>query len=275
MSFFKDFKDDLSQAVNELITDGEIEQEVKEESFFNENEFSYDESHEIATFKEEISAKEKQEEIATSEKEIEEEVLEDLLEEDILDKETLEELMSEGKTENEKVENVRMGIASDFIGNEVNTEEVTTITKGVHLSGNLSSEGSVDLYGSINGDLSCLGKLVIYGSITGNPSASEIHANSARIEGNITSEGSVNVGNGSVVIGNITATSAVIAGAVKGDIDVQGPVVIDATAVIFGNIKSRSVQLNNGAVLEGVVSQCYSGVDVEALFEEKNDKNKR
>ena len=168
-----------------------------------------------------------------------------------------------------------MNMMSEYKPNEEIKKEVTTITKGVHLSGNLTSEGSVDLLGSINGDLSCVGKLVVYGSIVGNPSAAEIQANSARIEGDITSEGSVNIGNGSVVIGNITATSAVIAGAVKGDIDVQGPVIIDATAVVYGNIKSRSVQLNSGAVLEGVVSQCYSGVDVEALFEERNDKNKR
>ena len=60
--------------------------------------------------------------------------------------------------------------------------------------------------------------------------------------------------------------------AIKGDIDVNGPVIIDSTAVVFGNIKSRSVQLNNGAVLEGFVSQCYAGVDVKALFEEKAAK---
>lgn len=76
---------------------------------------------------------------------------------------------------------------------------------------------------------------------------------------------------GSVIIGNITATSAVIAGAVKGDIDVQGPVVVDTSAVIMGNIKSRSVQINNGAVIEGFCSQCYSDVDVESLFGKKGN----
>ena len=69
-----------------------------------------------------------------------------------------------------------------------------------------------------------------------------------------------------MILGNLTATSAVIAGAVKGDIDVQGPVVVDTSAVIMGNIKSRSVQINNGAVIEGFCSQCYADVDVESLF---------
>ena len=76
----------------------------------------------------------------------------------------------------------------------------------------------------------------------------------------------VKIGAGSVIIGNISATSAVIAGAVKGDIDVQGPVVVDTSAVIMGNIKSRSVQINNGAIIEGFCSQCYADVDVQGIF---------
>ena len=69
------------------------------------------------------------------------------------------------------------------------------------------------------------------------------------------------------MVGNVTATSAVIAGAVNGDIDVQGPVIVDSTAVIMGDIKSRSVQINNGAVIEGRCSQCYSEIDVKSFFE--------
>ena len=107
------------------------------------------------------------------------------------------------------------------------------------------------------------------GTINGNSNASEFFADVAKIEGEVVSTGTVKVGTGSVIIGNITATSAVIAGAVKGDIDVQGPVVVDTSAVIMGNIKSRSVQINNGAVIEGFCSQCYADIDVQGLFESK------
>ena len=81
------------------------------------------------------------------------------------------------------------------------------------------------------------------------------------------SDGSVKIGGGSVIVGNIKATSAVIAGAVKGDIDVNGPVIIDSSAVVMGNIKSRSVQVNNGAVMEGMCSQSYYDIDVSSVFE--------
>ena len=70
-----------------------------------------------------------------------------------------------------------------------------------------------------------------------------------------------------VVVGDIVATSGVIAGAVKGEIDINGPIVIDSTAIIKGNIKAKSVQINNGAVIEGFCSLSYSAVDVDNIFE--------
>ena len=154
------------------------------------------------------------------------------------------------------------------VNNEV-TDEVSVITAGTSIKGNMETTGSFEIEGKIEGDIKCNGKLTVIGSVVGNSASSEFFADAAHIEGEVVSSGTVKVGLGSVIIGNITATSAVIAGAVKGDIDVQGPVVVDTSAVIMGNIKSRSVQINNGAVIEGFCSQCYSDVDVESLFSKK------
>lgn len=153
------------------------------------------------------------------------------------------------------------------------TDEVSIITTGTTIKGNLSTTGSFSISGRVEGNVQCNGKLEITGMIRGNSTSSEVFSDAAKIEGEITSTGTVKIGLGSVVVGNITATSAVIAGAVKGDIDVQGPVVVDTSAVIVGNIKSRSVQINNGAVIEGFCSQCYADIDVESLFGE-NKKGK-
>ncbi len=72
------------------------------------------------------------------------------------------------------------------------------------------------------------------------------------------------------MIGDVTASSGVIAGAVRGAVDISGPVVIDSTAVIQGDIKAMSVQVNNGAVLDGHVSLSYAtGVDIDTVFEAK------
>ena len=92
--------------------------------------------------------------------------------------------------------------------------------------------------------------------------------------GEVISDGSVKIGQSSVIIGNITATSAVVAGAVKGDIEEQGPVILDASAIVMGNIKSKSVQINNGAVIEGMCSQCYADVSPTSFFEVFKDTKK-
>ncbi len=151
--------------------------------------------------------------------------------------------------------------------NSILTDDTTYITKGTTIKGNLETDGSIDIIGTVEGNVSCGGKLIIGGMIKGNVTAGEVYANAAKIEGEVISDGSVKIGVGSVVVGNVASTSAVVAGAVNGDIDVHGPVIVDSTAVIMGNIKSRSVQINNGAVIEGFCSQCYSEIDVKSFFE--------
>ncbi len=153
--------------------------------------------------------------------------------------------------------------------------DTAVITAGMNITGDATSTGNMDLIGSITGNIEILGKLNVTGSITGNSSAAEIYAESAQINGEIKSKGSVKIGQSSVVIGNIFATSAVIAGAVKGDIDVHGPVILDTSAIVMGNIKSKSVQINNGAVIEGMCSQCYADVSPTAFFNDvkKNRKS--
>lgn len=154
------------------------------------------------------------------------------------------------------------------------SDETAVITAGMTINGNITSEGSVELSGTVNGDIEILGKLNVTGHIRGNSQSSEIYADNARIEGEVRSIGSVKIGQGSVIIGNIFATSAVIAGAVKGDIDVQGPVVVDSSAIVLGNIKSKAVQINNGAVIEGNCSQAYAEVNPTSFFDEFK-KNKK
>ena len=147
------------------------------------------------------------------------------------------------------------------------TDETASITEGMVLTGDLQTTGSLDLIGKINGNVKCLGKLNVTGEIVGDSDAAEIYAESARITGEVKSKGSVKVGQSTVIVGNIFGSSAVIAGAVKGDIDVHGPVVLDTTAIVMGNIKSQSVQINNGAVIEGMCSQAYADVNPSEFFE--------
>lgn len=180
--------------------------------------------------------------------------------------ETVNENQKETKGESKVAEMINARMASD---------ETSSVTAGMTINGDVISEGSMDLIGCINGNIEILGKLNVTGYINGNSKAAEIYADNAKINGEVVSEGAVKIGSSSVVIGNICATSAVIAGAVKGDIDVHGPVILDTSAIVMGNIKSKSVQINNGAVIEGMCSQCYADVNPVSFFDDYKPEVKK
>ena len=216
MGFFQDLKEDLSQAVTELVPE---------------------------------------EEAVIDEKQAEDDLAE------------IEAMLKE-KEETAKEEKKDRKIDINAIFNQPYSDEVSNITAGMVINGDVTSQGSLELVGAVHGNINVSGKMSITGVIEGNSQAAEIYAESAKITGEVRSLGTVKVGQETVIIGDIYATSAVIAGAVKGDIDVHGPVILDTTAIVMGNIKSKSVQINNGAVIEGMCSQCYADVNPTSFFDE-------
>lgn len=191
-------------------------------------------------------------------------------EDDLAEIEALLREKEEAKKEEVKKDEVKKERKIDMnaIFNQPYSDEVSNITAGMTINGDVKSQGSLELVGTVHGNINIAGKMSITGVIEGNSQAAEIYAEHAKITGEVRSMGSVKVGQETVIIGNIFATSAVIAGAIKGDIDVHGPVVLDTTAIVMGNIKSKSVQINNGAVIEGMCSQCYAEVNPTSFFEE-------
>lgn len=275
MGFFSDLKEDLSQAVNELMPEEEEKLEQAEQQTAD--------VPVVEAPLEESAAKENEE--AGTEADMAQ--LDALL--DRVDSIVVPEDMDISKTEEPKTdleESIReaFGEKKEEIKGEEKKMDVQTksavdetaiITAGMTITGDVTSEGSLELIGTVNGNIDILGKLNITGSITGNSKAAEIFADNAKITGEVVSDGAVKIGQSTVIIGNITAKSAVIAGAVKGDIDVHGPVVLDTSAIVMGNIKSKAVQINNGAVIEGMCSQCYADVNPTSFFEDyKKGKNK-
>ena len=259
MGFFKDLKADLSQAVNELSDDAskladvsaeKVEEPVPDDDVMVDilaNDMQSDAGNSdieesltraLADIKKPKSAARK-----TTAKAVKEE------EKSVQAKETAEETL--------------VTAGADEI-----SDETAIITPGLSISGDVTSAGSIELLGTVEGNVTCKGKLVVSGTIKGNSVSSDFFADKANVTGDVTCEGPAKIGNGSVIIGNLVATSAVIAGAIKGDIDVQGPVIIDTTAIVMGDIKSKLVQINNGAVIEGHCSQCYSDNSPKKFFGE-------
>lgn len=183
--------------------------------------------------------------------------------------EEIEEIMEIEEVMEMAQEEIKMPVVQEdtFVAMADENAEVGTIPAGMMITGDIKTEGALDLRGTVLGNIEIGGKLNISGSIQGNSKAVEIYAQAAKITGDVECDNSVKIGPNSVVIGNISARSAVIAGAVKGDIDVRGPVILDSSAIIKGNIKSKSVQINNGAAVEGMCSQCYADINPTSFFE--------
>ena len=231
MGFFKDLNEDSVDVNDEIITDEPIEDELTEEAGAEQPAFD-----------------------------------------DAVDESLLENLFDESQPTDEDVV-----VEEEYIIDEPQPEkpvvkapdddQVTVITKGTTINGSIVSDCSLNVMGTINGDIECIGKLTISGNVVGNSIASDVYVNAKRLEGNIDCEGTVKVGLGTVVVGDVKAGSAVVAGAIKGELDIKGPVIFDSTAIIKGNVKAKSVQMNNGAVLEGFCSLTYASVDIDEIFE--------
>ena len=298
MGFFSDLKEDLSQAVNELMPEEQLDAAMAQnESVKKEEKENKHEKMTSATDVDLSSMLDKLDDMELPDDTLPEETITDMLPET----EPVPAVEETGKTEAEEQPESQESILEDVYKNAVEKEteknstayhydkgeekkmdvqkrevadETAIVTAGMSITGDIVSEGSLELIGAVNGNIDVLGKLNVTGSIQGNSKAAEIYAEGAKINGEVNSLGSVKIGQSSVIIGNISANSAVIAGAVKGDIDVQGPVILDASAIVMGNIKSKSVQINNGAVIEGMCSQCYADVNPTSFFEEFKKKTK-
>ncbi len=289
MSFFKDFKEDFSQAVNELLPadeglGGEESLEANADDLLINTLDSVDLQEELdkmtSTFEEQeekedavssffnVDREEEPEATETAEVTPEEEAVEEIIEEPAAKITERQQSFAEKEEVRMNEDNNRRTPDFDALFNDdvQPDDEVSTITKGMTISGDIESTGSLNIDGKVNGNVTTRGKIVVTGRLNGNSNAQEFFADSAKVKGEVSATGKVKIGDGSVIVGNITATSAVIAGAVKGDIDVHGPVIVDTTAVVVGNIKSQSVQINNGAVIEGFCSQVYAEIKYDDLF---------
>ena len=300
MGFFGDLKADITQAVDEL-TDGSDGENTRKESM--KKGFGKKNKKNVAVKVTDINTSDEnlyqavennEEERSETEKALWDEIRADLSDEDAEkssgsviseedEVEEIEEIQEENVVQADDAADLQgmtmanafqtpasQMMAADFsIPEDELTDEVGIITGSMTVLGNIYSTGHMEIYGTVQGDVEVNGSLHIFGNITGNVKASEIILESGKIRGDVTCATAISVAEGSVIIGSmiVAGTGAAIAGAIKGDLDVHGPVTLDSTAIVKGNIKSQSVQMANGAMVDGMCSQCYSEVDLSSYFD--------
>ncbi len=145
--------------------------------------------------------------------------------------------------------------------NEVNIadEELTIIGSSTIIEGKENSSiicgGNIDIKGRINGTVNVAGSTVVTGVVEGDVTTDEMIVNNgAKINGNINCKSSLNVNEGSTVVGDVVARNTFIASAVNGNIDSTNEVKIASEGSVNGNITTGSISVESGAVINGNLS---------------------
>ena len=140
------------------------------------------------------------------------------------------------------------------------------IPKGTIINGNIDMTGRLEMYGEVNGDIKSSDRINICGNVKGNIKANDLYIKDAFIEGNIDCTQGAVVRENTVILGNIDAESLVIDGAVQGNLDIKGCVTVGEKAIIDSDIKARTLEVSNGAAINGKCSFCYADVDIKSIF---------
>lgn len=71
------------------------------------------------------------------------------------------------------------------------------------------------------------------------------------VEGNLKTNGNLEVGKTAKITANVEAKEAKIGGQISGNVKIKGFLEITATARIFGDIETSSLSIERGAILNG------------------------
>jgi len=79
------------------------------------------------------------------------------------------------------------------------------------------------------------------------------------VNGNISCEGDVIIGQSSKVTGNITAENVIISGTVKGNVTSSNLFSLTCTGSVTGDVTASSMMIDEGAVFSGVSNSVRKG----------------
>lgn len=148
---------------------------------------------------------------------------------------------------------------------EIRKSEVSVISEGTCIAGELLSSGDIDMRGEITGNISTKGNVVLAGNIKGNVSGENIELKSCTVNGDLTANGTIKVNKGTEVIGSLSAKELFIDGKVKGDIFSATDVYFKQSAFVLGNVTTNTIAIEKGGIICGEV--CISKVEkAEGMF---------
>jgi cytoskeletal protein CcmA (bactofilin family) len=107
-------------------------------------------------------------------------------------------------------------------------------------------------------------------NIKGNISSEEDFRIDGSIDGNISCEGKIIIGQNGLVLGNIISTNIEVFGQIKGNIICKDTLILRSTSKLTGDIKMQVIEIEPGAqIMESTLSMINKGSESEPDFQEK------
>ena len=155
------------------------------------------------------------------------------------------------------------------------SENMTILSKGTVVDGNMESSSAVSISGKINGNVKTSSDIGVAGIVQGDISSRNTSLNHAGVRGNICATEDVSIDNSSVVVGNVNARNVVVNSKVKGDIIALGKVSFRKDTLAVGNITAGLINMEDGAKISGAVTlttQSYKPEDFDQEFKMEDIK---
>lgn len=131
-------------------------------------------------------------------------------------------------------------------------DDISVVGRGARIDGNLTSAGSLRIYGHLTGEIAVEGEVAV---AAGSEVRADIKARSislaGRVKGNLTAPGSVVLPAQSRVEGDVRAESVEVHGAIAGDLIAEQAVRLGREAHIEGDVTCRSLAIEEGAFFVG------------------------
>ncbi|HBG55225.1 MAG TPA: hypothetical protein DDW99_03085 [Ruminococcaceae bacterium] len=140
-------------------------------------------------------------------------------------------------------------------------KDATIISKGTSISGDIKSDGDVEMRGTVTGSIDAGGKVRVSGRQIGDVQGASITLSACTVRGNLSAAEDVGVDSESVVVGDIKCGNLSFDGKLKGNIHVMGNVSCRSSAIVLGDIASTTLTVESGAKIQGNVQVSDGTID--------------
>ncbi|MVB10572.1 Polymer-forming cytoskeletal [Caprobacter fermentans] len=140
-------------------------------------------------------------------------------------------------------------------------KNVTVISQGTTITGDIKSDSSIEMLGSMTGSIATSGNVKINGKQVGNVQGASIDLYTCTVRGCLNAAEDVNVDSDSVIVGDIKCGNLTIDGKLKGNVHVMGNVSCQGNSVIIGDITSTTITISSGAKMKGKVEISDGSID--------------